>query len=410
MTQFYTEVRDRFIKYVKINTESIANSNETPSTMGQFDLARVLYDELIEMGASEAYLDEKCCVVYGTIPKTEEGRTFGLIAHVDTAPDAPGKDVKPWVLKNYDGKDVVLNKEKNIVLETSVFPNILKYIGEDIVFTDGTTLLGGDDKASIASIMTMANYLLHHKEIKHPEIRIAFTPDEEVGGLAKDLDFNRFGAKIAYTLDGDYLGYYSYETFNAIEAQLTIKGVSVHTATAKGKMKNAVQIGVEFINSLPASERPEKTEGREGFFHPHVFNGTVENAFVRCLIRDFDSDSFENRKQVIKDIVEKLNNKYGEGTVSLEFKMGYRSMKDAVEKEPYMVPNLVEAIKKAGITPVELAFRGGTDGSSLSNRGLPTPNLSAGYENAHSRFEFVPIINMEKNVEILINLAEIYAK
>ncbi|MBR0136879.1 MAG: peptidase T, partial [Erysipelotrichaceae bacterium] len=298
----------------------------------------------------------------------------------------------------------VLNKEENIVTSVSEFPNLLKYLHEDIVFTDGNTLLGADDKSAISELLAMANYLLNHPEEKHGDIRIAFTPDEEVGGLAEHLDFARFGADIAYTVDGDYVGYYSDETFNAIEAQLTITGKNVHPGTAKGIMKNAVEIGCEFIAMLPGRDRPQFTEGREGFYHPHVFSGNVEKAEVLTLIRDHDEDSFNQRKQYIIECVDKLNAKYGENTVSLKYANGYFSMKKVVDQVPYMIDDLVEAIKSCGIEPYHLAFRGGTDGSSISQRGLPCPNISAGYENAHSRHEFVSIQAMVKTTEILIEL------
>lgn len=406
MGNFYEKVKERLIRYVKIFSESKANTNQTPSTLCQYDLAKILEAELKEIGASNVWLDMDHCIVYATIPSNikEDVISVGLIAHMDTAPDVTGKNVKPWVLDNYQGDDVILNKELNIVMSCKEFPNLKKYIGQDIVFTDGTTLLGGDDKAAISEIMTMAEYLINNPQIKHGPIQIAFTPDEEVGGLAKDLDFKRFGADIAYTVDGDYVGYYSDETFNATEAQLFITGKNVHPGTAKGIMKNAVEIAVEFINMLPLHDRPYLTKGREGFYHPHVFEGIVEKAKVFTLIRDHDYDNFEKRKDFIKECVDKLNKKYGEGTVLLQFANGYYSMKKVVDKYPFMIEKLVEAIKESRVDPVHLPFRGGTDGSAISNRGLPCPNISAGYENGHSRYEFVPIQSMEKITEILINL------
>lgn len=289
------------------------------------------------------------------------------------------------------------------------FPALKDYVGQDLVFTDGTTLLGGDDKASIAAIMCFAEYLIGHPEISHPTICIAFTPDEEVGGLAKDLDFARFGAPYAYTLDGDHLGYYSYETFNATEAQIKIHGVIVHPGTAKNIMKNALTIAGKILSALPKDERPEHTEGREGFYHPHEMAGGVGEANLRILIRDFDEDGFETKRNFLLSLVEKTNEKYGQGTASISFANGYRSMKKPVMQYPFLVENLVKAIQAAGVTPVELPFRGGTDGSALSNRGLPCPNLSAGYENAHGPYEFVSIQSMAKNVEILIALAKTFA-
>ena len=413
MGMFHDKVRDRLIRYARINTRSEANTGRTPSTDNQYDLARVLRDELIEIGVSNVWLDEKNCVVYGTLPSTMPdggGRSIGYVAHMDTAPDASGTDVKPWVFEHYDGSDIVLNKELDIVMRTADYPHLKNYIGQDLVLTDGTTLLGGDDKAAIAALMTAAEYAAAHPELPHGPVQIAFTPDEEVAGLAKDLDLKRFGAETAYTIDGDYLGVYSYETFNATEAQLNIKGLSVHPGTAKGIMINAAEIACEFVGMLPRMDRPELTEGREGFYFPHTINGGVEHAIVHCLIRDFDDVNFEMRKNYIERCVKALNEKYGDGTVMLVFTNGYLSMKHEVDKVPYMVENLKQAIQDCGVTPRELAFRGGTDGSALSQRGLPTPNLSAGYENAHGRFEYVPVQAMEKNVEILLRLWQISAE
>ncbi len=408
---FEEKVAERLIRYAKIDTGSLPNVADVPSTQKQFDLARVLYNELKEIGAENVWLDEKYCVVYGDIPsnlKGKEGISVGLITHMDTSPDAPSENIKPWLLKNYDGSDIVLNKEKDIVLKVSDYPFVTGYKGQDLILTDGTTLLGGDDKAAIASVMTFAEYLLLHKEIEHGPIKLAFTPDEEVGGLSCNLDLERFGADVAYTLDGDHAGYYSYETFNATEAQLFITGLNVHPGTAKGIMVNAIEIGTEFINMLPQLERPRYTEGREGYFHPHHIKGNVEHAEVFCLIRDHDEARFEERKQYIRKCVEELNEEYGEDRVKLVFANGYYSMKKVVDKVPFMIDYLKQAISDCGLTPTELAFRGGTDGSAISQRGLPCPNLSAGYENGHSRFEFVSVQTMSKNVEILLRLSDIY--
>ncbi len=411
MTEFYEKVRDRMIRYAKVDTQSSSTSKTVPTTAKQFDLARILRDELLEIGASDVWLDETHCVVYGRLPaNTDQGKPFGLVAHMDTAPDASGTDVKPWVLENYQGQDIVLNAEKDIVMKTADFPNLLNYIGQDLILTDGTTLLGGDDKASIAAIMTMADYLIAHPEFRHADIALAFTPDEEVGGLAKDLDLERFGAPVAYTLDGDYLGYYEDETFNASTAKVTITGRSVHTGTAKGIMINSVDIGAEFMNLLPAFEKPQYTEGREGFFHAGMFSGTCEHTEIILIVRDHDSVQFAIREDYLRKITDELNRKYGEGTVKLEITETYRSMKEVVDKVPYLVENLIRAIEECGVEAHSLAFRGGTDGSALSWRGLPCPNLSAGYENAHGRFEYVPIQSMEKNVEILLKLASIFAE
>ncbi|MBO4540435.1 MAG: peptidase T [Bacilli bacterium] len=407
MESFLENVERRFLTYVKIDTQSIANSGKTPSTQGQFDLARLLFGELKELGASDLFLDEANCLVYAKIPgNSTPDKPFGLIAHLDTATEASGKNVKPWVLKNYDGGTVLLNERKGIRMSPEEFPALKNYLGQDLVFTDGTTLLGGDDKASIAAIMCFAEYLLAHPEIPHPTVCIAFTPDEEVGGLAKDLDFKRFGAPYAYTLDGDHLGYYSYETFHALEAQISIEGVVVHPGTTKGIMKNAVTIAGEILAALPKKERPEYTEGREGFYHPLEIHAENGKASFRILIRDFEEEGFEERKEFLIRLIEETNRQYGEGTATIAFANGYRSMKKSVMEHPFLIENLVKAIQEAGVVPVEYPFRGGTDGSALSARGLPCPNLSAGYENAHGPYEFVSIQSMAKNVEILIALAK----
>ena len=412
MTQFHDAVRDRLIRYAKVDTQSKPGVTCVPTTAKQFDLAKMLKEEMEKIGVSDVYLDEEKCVVYGILPSNldHDAKKVGFVAHMDTAPDASGTDVKPWLLKDYDGSDIVLNQEQNIIMKVSDFPNLKNYIRQDLVLTDGTTLLGGDDKASIAAIMTMAEYYCTHPEVRHGMIALAFTPDEEVGGLARDLDLERFGAPVAYTLDGDWLGYYEDETFNASEAIVTIKGISVHTGTAKGIMINAVDIANEFMSALPAYEKPQYTEGREGFFHVISCNASCEEAVLRMIIRDHSSVQFEIREEYLRKVTDGLNRKYGEGMVTLTINETYRSMKEVIDTVPYMIDYLKQAISDCGIEPKSLAFRGGTDGSALSHRGLPCPNLSAGYENAHGRFEYVPVQSMEKNVEILIRLCEIYAE
>lgn len=424
-TWFYEKVKERLIRYAKIDTQSQVGSQAVPTTMQQFDLARMLRDELKSIGASEVFLDEKCCVVYAKLPSSGRkrhdpegrrvsrpwgsGRPFGLIAHMDTAPDASGQGVKPWVLENYGGGDITLNEKENIIMRASDFQNLRAYIGQDLILTDGTTLLGGDDKASIAAIMTFAEYLLQHPELPHPLISLAFTPDEEVGGLARDLDLARLGVPVAYTLDGDHLGWYQDETFNASEAVINIVGRSVHTGTAKGIMVNAADIAAKLISMLPENERPQTTEGREGFYHVVSCESVCEHAKIRLIIRDHDSGLFAKREAFIGSCCEELNRQYGTGTVSLQILPTYRNMKEVIDTVPDMIQDLRQAITDAGLTPVCEPFRGGTDGSALSHRGLPCPNLSAGYENAHGRFEYVPIQSMEKNVEILLALAALRA-
>ena len=412
-TPFYEKVRDRLLRYAAVDTQSARVSDTVPTTKKQFDLACMLRDELRKIGAAEVWLDEEKCVLYAALPATlpeGQGMAFGLVTHMDTAPDAPGAGCRPWVLENYDGGDILLNPEKGIVMSPREFPNLLNYVGQDLILTDGTTLLGGDDKAAVAAVMTMAEHLLRHPELPHGRIALAFTPDEEVGGLARDLDLDRFGAKVAYTLDGDYLGYYEDETFNASHATVVFRGRSVHTGTAKGILINAADMAAEFVSLLPSAEKPQFTEGREGFFHLVSIRANVEEAQVDLIIRDHDPVIFAGREQLLRDLAAKLAEKYGADRVNLTITPTYRNMKEVVDRYPFLIENLTGAIRLAGLTPQSIAFRGGTDGSALSHRGLPCPNLSAGYENAHGRFEYVPIPSMEKNVEILLHLARLFAE
>ena len=410
-TIFYEQVRDRLIRYARVDTQSARVSDTVPTTKKQFDLAYMLRDELVGIGAADVWLDEEKCVVYGRVPATVEGgKAFGLVTHMDTAPDAPGAGCKPWVLEEYDGGDILLNEEKGIVMSPREFPNLKNYVGQDLILTDGTTLLGGDDKAAIAVVMTMAEHLLRHLELPHGPIALAFTPDEEVGGLAKDLDLARFGAQVAYTLDGDYLGYYEDETFNASHATALFRGRSVHTGTAKGIMVNAGDLAAEFVSLLPPGEKPQFTEGREGFFHLVSIQANVELAQVDLIVRDHDAGVFARREQLLRDLAAQMARKYGPERVSLTIAPTYRNMKEVIDRYPFLIDNLTKAISLAGLTPRSLPFRGGTDGSALSHRGLPCPNLSAGYENAHGRFEYVPIPSMEKNVEILLHLARLFGE
>lgn len=410
-TIFYEQVRDRLIRYARVDTQSARVSDTVPTTKKQFDLAYLLRDELTAIGAADVWLDEEKCVVYGRVPATVEGgKAFGLVTHMDTAPDAPGAGCRPWVLEEYDGGDILLNGEKGIVMSPREFPNLKNYVGQDLILTDGTTLLGGDDKAAIAAVMTMAEHLLKHPELPHGPIALAFTPDEEVGGLARGLDLDRFGAKVAYTLDGDYLGYYEDETFNASHATALFRGRSVHTGTAKGIMVNAGDLAAEFVSLLPPGEKPQFTEGREGFFHLVSIRANVELAQVDLIVRDHDAGVFARREQLLRDLAAQMARKYGPERVSLTIAPTYRNMKEVIDQYPFLIDNLTKAISLAGLTPRSLPFRGGTDGSALSHRGLPCPNLSAGYENAHGRFEYVPIPSMEKNVEILLHLARLFGE
>ena len=412
-TPFYSRVRDRLIRYARIDTQSDPHSDAVPTTPGQFDLARCLKAELEALGASDVWLDEARCVLYARLPSTLPdggGRPVGFVTHMDTAPDAPGANVRPWVLENYDGGNILLNREKHIVMSPEAFPNLRGYIGQDLVLTDGTTLLGGDDKAAIAAVMTLAEHYLAHPELPHGPISLAFTPDEEVGGLARDLDLVRFGSDIAYTLDGDYLGVIEDETFNASHARLVLRGRSVHTGTAKGIMVNAADLAGEFLAMLPRWEKPQYTEGREGFFHVVSVHAACEGAEVELIVRDHDALHFAQREDYLRKCAERLREQYGPEAAELTITETYRNMREVVERHPFLTENLDRAVRLAGLEPRRLAFRGGTDGSALSHRGLPWPNLSAGYENAHGRFEFVPIQSMEKNVEILLNLCGLFAR
>ncbi len=412
-TPFYERVRECLIRYAKVDTQSDPNSADTPTTRKQFDLAEMLRDELLAIGASEVWLDETACVVYAKIPSSMPdggGRAIGFVTHLDTAPDASGTNVKPWVLENYDGGEILLNAEKGIVLSPEAFPNLYRYTGQDLILTDGTTLLGGDDKAGIAAVMTAAEHLIAHPELLHGPISLAFTPDEEVGGLAKDLDFDRFGAKVAYTLDGDHLGFYMDETFNASAATLEVKGLSVHTGTAKGIMVNAADVAGRFLAMLPRFEKPQYTAGREGFFHVIAVNADCEQAKVALIVRDHDRAQFLQREAYLEKCVDALRAEYGAERIALSIEQQYRNMKEIVDRYPFLIENLTEAIRMAGLEPQTEPFRGGTDGSALSWRGLPCPNLSAGYENAHGRFEYVPIPSMEKNVEIVLHLCALFGR
>ena len=404
---FHRQTEARLLRYAAVTTQSKHYDGSWPTTTCQRDLAKLLYDELCGLGVKAAY-DEERCVVYGWLPAAHvcEDRPIALVAHLDTAPDVKGWDVKPWVLRSYSGGDIVLNKAQKIVMRAEDYPNLAQYVGQDLVLTDGTTLLGGDDKAAIAALMTLAEYYADHPELPHRSICLAFTPDEEVGGLAQDLDLERLGAKFAYTIDGDHLGWYQDQTFNACEAAVTITGRSVHPATSKGIMVNASDLAVEFLNALPPKEKPQFTDGVEGFYYVTSLRSDCEHAEIRLIVRDFDREHFQERQDRLLEIAHEINQRWGPKRVVVELHQQYRNMGDVLEKYPFLVSDLEAAIRAAGLEPKSEPFRGGTDGSALSFRGLPSPNLSAGYENAHGRFEFVPVPSMAKNVEILIHLTE----
>jgi tripeptide aminopeptidase len=403
-------VVERFLEYVKFDTQSDENSQTFPSTEKQIDFAKVLKKEMEQIGI-KAELDEYGYLM-GTLEKNiDEGTpTIGFIAHMDTTPEVSGKNVQAQIIKNYDGKDVVLNSEGNIVLKSSEYPHLKNYIGKDLIVTNGTTVLGADDKAGIAEIMTAAEYLINHQEIKHGRIKIAFTPDEEIGRGVDKFDVVKFGAKYAYTLDGDELGSLEFENFNAASAQIIIKGKNIHPGQAKGVMKNAVKIGSEFINLLPQNQTPEVTEGYEGFFHIYQEIGSVEEVIQKYIIRDHDRARFENKKEFFKSCVEFINKKYGAGTVELLLKDTYYNMKEIIEKNFETIEIAKKSMIQAGVSPIIKPIRGGTDGARLSFMGLPTPNIFTGGHNFHGIYEYIPAFAMEKAVEVIINIVKEFSK
>lgn len=406
-------VIENFLKYVKIDTESEEGSGLTPSTRKQHDLAKVLVKQLEEMGAEEITYDEKYCYVYASVPASagcETAPVLGFIAHMDTAPAVTGAGVKPRMVEGYDGKDIVLNEEKQIVMKVSDFPELASYEGKRLIVTDGTTLLGADDKAGVAEIMAMTEYLLQHQEIAHGKIRVGFTPDEEIGAGADYFDVKLFGADYAYTVDGGKLGEMEYENFNAAGAKVTVHGRSVHPGEAKGKMRNAILMAQEFQSQIPALESPMHTSGYEGFYHLDSIKGTVEETVAEYIIRDHDREKFENKKENFLRIADLLNLKYGEKTFEIEMKDSYYNMKEIIEKHMHLVDNAKEVMEELGVEPIVVPIRGGTDGARLSYMGLPCPNLGTGGQNFHGRFEYACADEMEMIVKLLVKLAEKYGK
>lgn len=409
-------VVDKFLKYVTIDTQSDEDSTTSPSTEKQKDLARLLVGELKEIGASDVRMDEEYGYVYATIPSTlkEEGKevpVIGFIAHMDTSPAVSGKDVKPRIVENYDGKDIVLNQELNIILPVEENPELLEYEGKKLIVTDGTTLLGADDKAGVAEIMTMAQTLLAHPEKEHGTIRIAFTPDEEVGRGVDHFDVEGFQADYAYTVDGGALGELEYESFNAAGARLHVNGYSVHPGSAKNKMLNAILLAQEFQSLLPVFETPAATEGYEGFYHADRMTGTVESAQADYIIRDHSRELFEKKKAYFREAADFLNKKYGKEIFTVEMQDSYYNMKEKIYPEnAHLIDTAVKAMEEAGVTPLIAPIRGGTDGSRLSFMGLPCPNLCTGGMNYHGRYEYVCIESMEKCVEIILNIISLYAE
>ena len=402
---------DRFLKYVSFETTSDEESGVTPSTPGQMVLAKYLKEELESLGLQEVFLDDNG-YLHATLPANIDKKVpvVGFIAHMDTAPDMSGKDVTPRIVEKYDGGDIVLNAAENIVLSPSQFPELKNHVGEDLIVTNGNTLLGADDKAGIAEIISGVEYLMEHPEIEHGKIRIAFNPDEEIGLGAHKFDVERFGCDFAYTFDGGEVGELEFENFNAAAAKLTFTGRNVHPGTAKNKMINSIRVANRFVSMLPSHETPEHTEGYEGFYHVISFNGTVEQTVVNYIIRDHSRDRFESRKREFQHLANKINAQYGAGTLKLELRDQYYNMREKIEPVMYVIDIAKEAMLASGVKPVIKAIRGGTDGAQLSFKGLPCPNIFAGGMNMHGRFEYVPIPSMKKAMMVMVKIAELTAK
>ena len=404
-------ITDRFLKYVSFTTTSDENTNMTPSTPGQMVFAVYLVEELNSIGMQDVNLDKNGYVM-ATLPANTDKDipTIGFISHMDTSPDISGKHVKPRIVSNYDGENIVLNEEKGIIFETSKYPEILQYKGQDIIVTDGTTLLGADDKAGLAEIVTAMEYLIVHPEIKHGKIRVGFTPDEEIGQGADHFNVNLFAADWAYTMDGGEIGELEYENFNAAGAKVHFNGTNVHPGYAYHKMVNSMRIAQQFIGMLPRHETPEHTEGYEGFYHLTNIEGTVEKTTVSYIIRDHDRDRFDSRKKEFEHLVHKINAEFGENTATLEMKDQYYNMREKIEPVMHVIDLAFEAMKQVGVTPDVKPIRGGTDGARLSFEGLPCPNIFAGGHNFHGRFEYVPVQSMEKAMQVIIKIVENIAK
>ena len=409
------KIINRFINYVTIDTESDPHSSTTPSTFKQWDLANKLVDELKSIGMHEVTIDKNAYVM-ATLPSNVSHKvpTIGFISHFDTTPDFTGANVKPQIIENYNGQDIILNAEKNIILSPSYFEDLLLYKGQTLITTDGTTLLGADDKAGITEIVSAMEYLIAHPEVEHGKIRIAFTPDEEIGRGAHKFDVEKFGCEWAYTMDGSQIGELEYENFNAASAKIIFKGKSVHPGYAKGKMINALLVANTFISKLPAHEIPEKTADYEGFFHVHHIKGTIEQTTVELIIRDHDREKFEWRKKLIYNIIDQINleyqEQYGEAICEVEIKDQYYNMREKIEPVFHIVEIAKNAMTALGINPIIKPIRGGTDGSQLSYKGLPCPNIFAGGHNFHGKYEYIPVESMIKATEVIIKIAELTAK
>jgi len=404
-----SRISDRFIRYAKIDTQSNEASTTCPSTNKQFNLAKELKDELEEMGINKTQLDENG-YLYATIPSNVNYNipTIGFIAHLDTSPDMPADSVKPIKVKDYSGKDIILNLKDNIILSPNEFPELLRYVGQDLIVTDGTTLLGADDKAGITEIMEMAQYICDNPEFKHGKIKIAFTPDEEIGRGADLFNVEDFGADFAYTIDGGGIGELEYENFNAANALITVKGKNVHPGDAKNKMVNAVLILNRIVGSLPIEETPRYTENYQGFFHVIHAKGTVEESQAELIIRDHDDQKFQEKKDRLVALTKDLNEEYGGDYITLKIKDQYYNMKKMIEPHFHIIETAKKAMELIGIEPIIKPIRGGTDGARLSYMGLPTPNIFSGGHNYHSRYEFIPIKSMEKATETILKIIELY--
>ena len=404
------KVVDKFLRYVAVETSSDENGTTHPSSLKELDLSRMLVAEMKLMGIADASVDKNGYVM-GTIPSNIEKKVpvLGFIAHVDTAPDASGKDIKPQIIPNYDGSDIPLKGVPELALRVAEFPEMLDYKGQTLITTDGTTLLGADDKAGVAEIMTAAEYLLTHPEVKHGTLKIGFTPDEEIGCGVDFFDVAKFGADYAYTMDGGAIGELEYENFNAAGVKIKIQGCNIHPGYAKGKMVNAMLVGMELASMLPAAQRPEHTQDYEGFFHLTGFNGTVEEASMSYIIRDHDRKLFEQKKALMREVVDFINKKHGE-IVTLEMKDQYYNMREQVEPHYHVVEKAIKAMEMADIKPKVQPIRGGTDGARLSFMGLPCPNIFAGGHNFHGKLEFVPVESMEKATQVILNLVALYAE
>ena len=406
-----TKILNRFLSYVAIDTQSDDTSTTFPSTKKQFDMLNLLHDQLKAFGLADVSIDSNGYVM-GTLPSntTKKVPVIGFVAHVDTAPDMSGANIKPRLIENYDGKDILLNKALNLVMSPVEFPELEEYIGQTLIVTDGTTLLGADDKAGVTEIMSAIEYLVKHPEIEHGTLKVGFTPDEEVGRGVDFFDVKKFGAEFAYTMDGGGVGELEYENFNAAGAKVIIQGRNIHPGYAKNKMKNAILMAMEFNALLPVNERPEFTQDYEGFYHLIKTEGSVENAFIQYIIRDHDKPKFELKKQFFKDCVDFMNKRYGKGCFTLEMKDQYYNMREMVEPVYHVVATAQEAMEQLGIIPKVVPIRGGTDGARLSYMGLPCPNIFAGGHNFHGKMEYVPLESMVKATEVILKIVELYTQ